>query len=445
MTTRIRGPAPPARRVCGVVAAVGALLASSVALASSQDLYGYGARGPGMAGANTALCRGWESIWYNPAGLAAEPLKTFAFGYQAGIPTLQADRSAEAGDLANAGGLLIGASLPLPLPAPVADRIFLGMGLYVPDSVLLAADVPAPYVPRFAVVGSRANTMAVQLGGAVRITDWLAVGAAVRVLASLYGSIDVAPNVFGQLGSKVSDELLADYTLHAGVLFGPLEGVRVGVTYRGEQRADFSLPLTAQLGKTFPIDVPDMAIEGTAQFDPRQVALGVSYDPVPWLSAEADIVWRQWSAYPTPVANTTPSVPAQPPPGFRDTWSPRVGVEGRLALADAWELALRGGYAFEPTAVPEQRGANNFLDNDRHAWSLGVGGRFSLQDDAGADDLVVRADLYVQHHILVERTNHKKAPGGPAEAAELEANLGFPAITSSGSLLSVGGAVSVGF
>lgn len=412
--------------------------------ASSQDLYGYGVRGPAMAGANTALSRGWESIWYNPAGLAAEPLKTFAFGYQAGIPSLDADRSG-ADDLDTASGLLIGASLPLPLPAPVDDRIFLGMGLYVPDRVLLAANVPAPYVPRFAVLGSRANTMAVQLGGAVRITDWLAVGAAVRVLASLYGSIDVAPNVFGRLGSKVSDELLADYTLHAGVLLGPLEGVRVGVTYRGEQRADFSLPLSADLGKTFPIAVPDMAIEGTAQFDPQQVALGVSWDPATWLSAEVDVVWRQWSAYPTPVANTTPAVPEQPPPGFVDTWSPRLGVEGRLALDSAWELALRGGYAFEPTAVPEQRGANNFLDNDRHAWSLGLGGRFALLDEAGGEDLVVRADLYVQHHVLVERTNHKKTPANAAERAELEANPGWPDVTTSGSLLSVGGAVSVGF
>ena len=427
-----------------------ALCGGGEARASSQDLYGYGARGPAMAGANTALCAGWESIWYNPAGLVADRQRTFAFGYQTGIPRLEVSGGAlgegrRPDDLDKAGGIVIGASLPLPLPDPMTERIFLGMGLYIPDAVLISANVPAPYTPRFAIIGSRANTLAVQLGGAVRITDWLAAGAGVRVIASLSGSIDVAPNVFGRLGSKVSDELLAEYSLHAGVLLGPIEGVRFGVAYRGEQRADFSVPLTADLGATFPLDVPDMNIEGTAQFDPQQVAMGLAWDPVPWLSAEVGVVWRQWSAYPEPVANTTPSMPAQPPPGFVDTWSPRVGVEGRLALDDAWELEGRAGYLYEPTPVPEQRGSNNFLDNDRHGWSLGVGGRFGLRDDGGAEELVLRADLYVQHQLLVERTNHKRGGTNGAEAQVLEGNGGWPSITTSGDLLSVGGALTVGF
>lgn len=419
------------------------------ALASSQDLYGFGARGPAMAGATTALCAGWESIWYNPAGLVADRLRTFAFGYQAGIPRLDVAGGAlgdvDPADLEPTGGVVIGASLPLPIPAPIDDRVFLGMGLYIPDTVLIAADVPAPYEPRFAVLGARANTLAVQLGGAFRITDWLSAGAGVRVIASLVGSIDVAPNVFGRLGSKVSDELLAEYSLHAGVLVGPLWGLRLGVAYRAEQRADFSVPLTAELGNTFPLDVPRMNIEGTAQFDPHQVAVGLSYDPAPWLSAEVGVLWRQWSAYPLPVENTTPSVAPQPPPGFVDTWSPRVGVEGRVEIDASWAVLARGGYLYEPTPVPEQRGSNNYLDNDRHGWSLGVGGRFGLQADDGTEDLVLRADLYVQHQLLVERTNTKRDPAGAAEAAALGGNLGFPSITTSGDLISAGGALTVGF
>ena len=427
------------------------VMAPGLARASAQDLFGYGARGPAMGGAVVALTEGFESIYYNPAGLAAWDARSFAVGYQAAIPDLHAsgpftpEQQQAITGKERSGGIVIGASLPLPLPDPLEHWLYLGMGLYIPDQVLIAAHVPAPYQPTFAVLGNRPNTLAVQLGAAIRVTDWLSVGGGVRIIASLYGSISVAPNVFGNLGSKVSNELLAEYSALVGVTVGPLWGLKLAAAFRDEQRADFALPLTADLGKTFPIAVPDMNIEGTAQFDPRQVSVALSWDPLCWLSAEAGVLWKEWSAFPPPIANTTPSVPAQPPPGFRDTWTTRAGVEARLALSQEWELAGRAGYFFEPTPVPEQRGAHNFLDNDRHVWSLGVGGRFHLPGDGEAEGLSLRADLYVQHHILVERTHHKRAARSAMEATELEANPGYPAVTTGGSLVSMGGVVTVGF
>ena len=54
----------------------------------------------------------------------------------------------------------------LPLPEPLRQRIFLGLGLYVPNDAILRADLPTPYSPQFAIIGNRANST--MLGRAAR-------------------------------------------------------------------------------------------------------------------------------------------------------------------------------------------------------------------------------------------------------------------------------------
>ena len=58
------------------------LLAAPHALASPVDLFGFGARGQGLAGAIGASAEGFESVYYNPAGLAFGKRSSFALTYQ---------------------------------------------------------------------------------------------------------------------------------------------------------------------------------------------------------------------------------------------------------------------------------------------------------------------------------------------------------------------------
>lgn len=424
---------------------------ASSALGSAQDLFGYGARATAMGGAVVALCYGFESVYYNPAGLAVDAEKKLTLGYQGAIFSLDVDGGAKgvdaAADVDRAGGVVIGAVVPLPLPDPVGDRIVLGVGLFVPDTLILRAYVPKPYTPDFVVVGNRANTVAIQAAAGVKILDWLYAGAGVRALATLVGEISVAPNAFGQLGSTVKDELLADYSLTAGIRIGPLEGFSAGVVFRGEQKSAFDLPIRADLGDSFPLEVPTMYIRGTAQFDPLQVAGSVAWSMGPLFSAEAGVLFRRWSNLPRPIENVTPATPAVPKPRFADTLSPRFGVESEWNVAPEWSLTGRLGYVYEPTPIPEQRGANNYLDNDRHISSLGMAARYtpeSLRDPSG-DGVSIQLELYVQHHALISRTNSKITPRNAMEQQELLANPGYPSITSSGHLFGFGAALTVGF
>ncbi|NUN13699.1 MAG: outer membrane protein transport protein [Myxococcales bacterium] len=424
---------------------------SKAVSAGAQDLFGYGARATAMGGAVVALCYGFESVYYNPAGLAVDASKQLTIGYQGSFFALDVDGGApgadNAADVDRAGGVVIGAVVPLPLPDPIFDRIVLGIGLFVPDRLILRAYVPKPYTPDFVVLGNRANTVAIQGAAGVKITDWLYAGLGVRALATLVGDISVAPNAFGQLGSTVKDELLATYSLTAGFRVGPLYGFSAGFVFRGEQKSSFDLPIRADLGDSFPLEVPTMYIRGIAQFDPMQLGGSVSWSMGPMFSAEAGLLYRQWSAFGRPIENVTPATPQIPSPRFADTLSPRFGAESEWSLGPEWSLTGRLGYVYEPTPVPQQRGANNYLDNERHISSLGIAARYSPTSLQQSHDkgFSIQLDLTFQHHALISRKNVKITPRNVIEEQELSANPGYPHIESSGQLFGFGAALTLGF
>jgi len=425
--------------------------------ASNQDLMGYGTRGPALGGAVTARTRGFECVYYNPAALmAADPLSedasappthggTFAAGYQWARYALTLrhhfPRDAESQALAErvthpdaANGLHAGASLVLPFRGVLQHRVALAMGLYVPEDVIVRARLPRPYTPSFTLVADRSRVVAVQAGGAVRLWPWLRVGASVRALASLYGAIEVAPNAVGTLGSRVQDQLVAEYSGVYAMHVTPSRGWEVGLVWRDPFVARFELPIRTDLGPKFratlPVDMPVLQIAGTAQYDPGQLALGVARR-VGALGLEVGVLWKRWSPFPNPVDNTTLGVPPQPAPGFHDTISPKIGAEWTLPLGGALALDLRAGYGYEPTPVPEQTGATNFLDGSRHVMATGVEGRWTA---GGAE---VAASLGAQWHLMPMRTHTKAAPGTRAEAAMLLGNLGAPDIGGGGAIFSL--------
>ncbi|MCA9524348.1 MAG: outer membrane protein transport protein [Myxococcales bacterium] len=428
------------RLCCAVFLAL--VLVAPSATASTQDIVGFGARGPAMGGVTMASTRDTEAIYYNPAALTRSPLMTVSLGYIYGDSVLRVRGAsltdpamrASITDAAPVQGLQIGASLLLPLKGWWKGRIALGLGLLMPGKVIVRARLPKPYTPQFPLLGNRGEIVGVQLGLAFRIGWGLSVGVGVNALAGLFGGIDVGENVLGKLGSTVADELLTDFSLLAGVLYQPNAQWSVGIVYRGLSAAQFSLPITVDLGGNFPFKIPTLNITGVAQFDPRQVGGSVAWRPIAPLLVEVGVTWKQWSKFRQPIANTTEGNPPLPALRFHDVVVPRIGVEGEFVFG-RHTLTLRGGYVFEKSPVPQQLNRSNFLDNDRHILTFGLGYRYLW-----GGRLDVRVDFFVQYHHLVSRT-HTKDPGDLFAAS----NLGFPSVGSSGWFLAGGGYVSVGF
>ncbi len=374
------------------------LLMPALALASAPDLFGYGARSQGMAGAVMSSARGHAAVHHNPGLLGFEEKAGFAFGYQYAQPQLKLNGDEREARAATA--TFIGFDLPLPLGGFMARRLTLGTAFVIPTNSVLVADVPRPGDPRFSLVENRAQTVSLQGAIGLRVTDWLGLGAGFIALSELQGAIDVAPNAEGRIGSQARDQLVADYAPVVGLHLRFAEWL-VGLTWRGESKAEFELPITAELGDSFPLPIPELRILGVAQYDPQQLGVEVSSQPLPWLRVALGGSWKLWSAYPNPIEYTAvpEDFPEQSQPGFEDTFELRLGAEFPLEVGP-FGLEPRLGYQFAPSPAPEQTGAQNKLVSDRHLSSLGLGWRWTR----------LRAEVALQWHHLPERS-HQKSEG----------------------------------
>lgn len=422
--------------VTHAIAALGLFLPAlgQPALASPVDLFGFGARGQALGNAIGADAEGFEAVYYNPAALSFERRPSFSLGYQLGTFDLAIDDTPR--EARDAPALTIGFGVPIPFGGFLKDRLAIGLGFTIPQTSILIADIEQPTTPSHILVENRAQTVSIQAGLGLRLTDWLALGIGTLALAELRGDIRVEPGPSGRIGSKVKDELIADYALVAGLMVrllpqtedratGPY-GLRLALTYRGESRADFDLPIAADLGDDFGIPIPQLAVNGTAQFDPAELALAIT-GRIPLgadhLSVHASLSYDMWSTFPLPIAYSAPraDTPPQPDPGFEDVVSFAFGVEGHHHLGDEpGDLTIRPrvGFAYQPTPTPSQTGFHNHLDSDRMVFSAGVGFRWQR----------LRLDLAGQVHDLAERTHEK----GADVAAE---HPGFPSISHTGHIL----------
>src|SRR5690606_7738038 len=108
------------------------------------------------------------------------------------------------------------------------------------------------------------------------------------------------------------------------------------------------------------------------------------------------------------------AIPDNPPPaapGFHDIVVARVGGEVHVVDGPHFGLTLRAGYFYEPSPAPDQPGATNYVDVDKHGLSFGLGLRFSDFSDVFPKPL--HLDLAALWIGLPDRTYRKDDPADP--------------------------------
>jgi hypothetical protein len=444
----VRRPRSPLlRSAAALLAGAAALFASLPAEASPQDVFGYGPRSGAMAGAGASLGLGFEAVRSNPALLSLSHERSLTAGWFGAFFDLSANGPLPAEAVS---GTYIGGTLPLPFEGFLKDRITLGLGFFTPFKLVARARLLYPEKYKFPVA-DRVQSVAVQMGLGVDLGYGFRIGGGFSALAALTGSVLVATDATGRVGTVVEDTLVAGYGPILGASFerGPY---RVGFTYRGELSGPFDVVIQVRdLGS---ITVPPLHISGIAQYDPHQAELEVSRDIGPFRVA-LGATYRHWSAYPGAVEPTVrcpaqvpegngdlidhiealrrstglplPTSgescdPNQPePPSYSDTVTPRIAAEGQFPVATGVTLKARAGYAFEPSPAPEQTSVPNNFDNHRSVIGLGYG--LSLSGPFPRIDL----DLFGQLQVFHDRDHNKPdgtviSTGGTAVA--LGATLG---------------------
>jgi hypothetical protein len=172
------------------------------------------------------------------------------------------------------------------------------------------------------------------------------------------------------------------------------------LSYRGEQdhRAQFDFVSTISL-----LGPSDLKIitKSSLFYDPETVMVGISrYDDLESYSFSAH--WQRWGNFrgTTLAVNVVGNFSSSFSQALPETWhhdiiSLHAGYERRFGNS-----ALRLGYAFVPTHVPDQSGQSNILDSDRHEASLGYGHKWQSSFIDGA----LRIDGCLMAHFLAPKT-----------------------------------------
>jgi len=438
-----------------LAAGLGVFLCAGGAGASMVDLYGWGSRATAMGGAFTVLADDFSAVYYNPAGLIAPRTLDWTFQNRKGIQfdfgyvyceprfhIRDADGSRQTVDYGSTTGPYLGITFdPTDFHGTFRRKVFaFGIGLYFPVDHLLYYGRYWPEERAYPFFYDYTMRFVLIPGIAVEVLPNLSLGVSLRILGRLNtettGTVDVnfqqllSPDSLIQHRirlerSQVHLGEFEDLTLHlapiASLLYRPLKRWRFGAVYRGENWInDFGVtdPVINLGGLlSFP---QGYSFEFVRFFTPHQVFLGVACHPVEPVTLSLDLGWFDWSKFLNVEAD-------KPEPPFRDTWMPRFGMEYRWKK---W-LSFRGGYFYYQTPVPEQKGLWNYLDNDRHVFS--VGSELVVEDPPGFWDKPLFFSFHFQYHYVVNRQYTKTDARDPY----------FPGYSFGGTIFSLGVQISM--
>jgi len=375
----------------------------------------------------------------------------------------------------------------------------LGICLTLPWKRIITVQQEDPYLPYYVRWKNRPQRLSLYAGLSLQPIDGLAIGASVAILARCKLVLDFqidATITDEQLSSDDPDEPLSlDLNVNPQYIeldirpaFAPIVGLYLdmkvihrrlaGWTWGFVYRHPIDLLIeptilglnlygrAEELGSLQQIIIPLQAqifFSIIDYFTPRQIAIGTAYRHERF-ALYTDLTWNQWSkAHPSVghidvdetevkigLVDLDPSVSNArtiEPLDWRDTWVFRVGCEitpPETPVNNKFKhvgFVFRGGYAYDPTWVPEQTGLTNFMDSDHHVASFGAGIR--VGDPFDVIEGPISLDAFLQLQKMVERT-HTKSP----DVIEDGIPAGYPAdgeITVDGIVVAAGATLTFNY
>ena len=178
-------------RVCFALAFALLLTFAAPARASEPEMFGMGARSPGMAGTGVADADGYDATYENPAGLVGPTNRRLTLGYVHAGYDLNLDGMHHPVDKTD--GLLLGADIPIPFGGFLRDRVALGLGFYFPFGVINRAQAPFPDQPGSPCSIRARRSCPCSWPRACTSTSASMSAWASLALAALVGTIDITP------------------------------------------------------------------------------------------------------------------------------------------------------------------------------------------------------------------------------------------------------------
>jgi len=325
--------------------------------------FGDPSMGAASAGAN-AIATDASTAHKNPAGMTRLDDHQFLGGLAPGFSNIKfkADQQTPSGggDGGNQGDFI-----PISSTSYVhklTDRWRLGMSIL--SFAGAALDPSDDWAGRFETTEISLFSLTLMPTVAVRVTDWLSVGAGAAIT---YGKldIDVLAPLPGEPKVKLDD--MDDWAVAptASVLIEATPELRFGVVYQGETEfhLDGKIKIPTGVSPAIELELP------LAQ----AVRTSIYWEATDRFALVMNAGWEDWSvAKSLPVSTTAGS--AGIPLNFRDTWY--FGLGGYYQLNDEWRLQT--GFRYDSSALKDTN-RTTALPVDR-LWTLGVGGLYDYSE-----------------------------------------------------------------
>ena len=351
--------------------AFGTLLLAGSSHAGGLYLSTFGdpSMGTASAGAN-AIAEDASTAHKNPAGMTRLDDHQILSGLAPGLSTVKfkADQQTPSGggDGGDQGGFL-----PISSTSYVhklSDRWRLGMSLLSFAGASL--DPSDDWAGRFEVTEIELFTLTFLPAVAVRVTDWLSVGAGAAVT---YGKFDMKLHAPVPGEPTIRLKKLDDWAAApvASVLIEPTPELRFGVVYMGE--TDFHLDGDSVIPRGAPIGNAGLDLELPMA---RAVRTSIYWDATDRIALVMNSGWEDWSTAKSLPLSVSGGMTASTaiPLKFRDTWY--IGVGGYYQLNDEWRL--QSGFRYDSSALKDGN-RTTALPVDR-IWTFAVGGLYDYSE-----------------------------------------------------------------
>ena len=408
------------------------LIFPMTAPASSLHLYGAGALSVGMAGTHEAIAENYLATWANPANLALNKRVHFGIGSHMIQARFAVDRTGGEQQYPTVlpnNMVLAHLGVSSPIGGIFKNRLGIGIHLHIPTGAPTRIAARDHRTPQVAIYDSIENRLAINMGFGAKVFDWLSVGAAFQLLASLEGRADFSLSILDRRFNRraLHIDLFSSLSPIASILLQPTEDTRVTVTWRSAASVHFKLPVRVdieQVGKL------QFEVEGIGLYTPDQLVLAASQRLGQW-TVTAAATWARWSQLPpmaprielrideSVIASGSESnqlivVRNRPVPmAAKDIIIPRFGAQWHASEL----VTARAGVRFRPTPLPKADGSANYLDAP--AWTFATGISFVLRDDDLPERAPLTIDIGVGVTELQRRTVRKRAANEPVTATSL--------------------------
>ena len=346
-----------------------------ISLAATQI---HGAKAAGMGTAFVAIADDLSAMAHNPAGLALSKGTNIYTGATAVMLS---------SDFKNP----LGASEDTKFQVFIPPHLYTSSDFDTKDKVLGLA-IFSPFgiggrtwsqsgLTRYAGTESLITTLVGNPTFSWQIRPGLAIGLGLFYMYSRNEAEQMIDQSLGGAGdAKTSMDMDGGgWGYNLGILFTPSKKFSYGIAYRSgvkvDQSGDVKLEnIAPALQPLFGGSHYETDAHSTLGF-PQIVSLGIAYRPTGRLTFGLDVEWVDWSTFrrqnldlknEVPEAGVTDTSTDQ---DWKDVWTLKIGVEYQIND----RVAVRAGYAFSETAVPEHTLSPGYPDSDQHNLSVGLG------------------------------------------------------------------------